>query len=94
VTRERRSKIARDGRGYTLGCGEKEGRSGDTVSRTLTEWYLYLSSDKLKAVDEWVADARVRKTKGIGWMERLTEAARLKKHDDAPAEVDADGRGA
>ena len=41
-------------REYTQGCGEEEGRTGDTVDRTLTKEYLipgYLSSDKLKAVD-------------------------------------------
>ena len=38
----------------TPSCGMKEGRNGDTVSRTLTKEYRisgYLSSDKLKAVD-------------------------------------------
>jgi hypothetical protein len=45
--------IPRDG-GYTRGCGEKEGRNGDTVSRTLLGIYrirYYLSSEKLRAVD-------------------------------------------
>jgi hypothetical protein len=51
VTREWRRKILRDERGYTRDGGEKEGRNGDTVSRTLTKEYRiceYLSSDKLK----------------------------------------------
>jgi hypothetical protein len=38
----------------TLSAGGKEGRNGDIVSTTLTKEYpirVYLSSDKLKAVD-------------------------------------------
>ena len=42
------------GSGNMPSCGGKEGRDGDTVSRTLTKVYCasgYLSSDKLKAMD-------------------------------------------
>jgi hypothetical protein len=38
----------------TPGCGQKEGRNGDTVSRTLLRDYrirYYLSSEKLKTVN-------------------------------------------
>ena len=40
--------------GYTLDCGEKEGRKMDTVSRTWIKYYrirYYLSSEKLKTVN-------------------------------------------